>query len=101
MSKPQIYGGWGPEQRSDADIQALVDNNPQMISLLRAAMNDQVLQVTSLTYRSQVVAGINYVVKVRTQNNEHVLLRIFQPLPGQGQLELVKFKVTEPIPTEF
>ncbi|XP_063399430.1 cystatin-A2-like [Mytilus trossulus] len=102
MAKPLNIGGWGPELRSDADIQALVDNNPQMISLVRAALNDQDLQVTSLTYRSQRVAGMNYVVKVRIQSSEtqYALLRIYQPLPGQGQLELVKCKVIQPIPTE-
>lgn len=35
-----------------------------MIQAVKERRNDQNIQVTSLTYRSQLVAGNNYVVKV-------------------------------------
>ncbi|VDI09080.1 Hypothetical predicted protein [Mytilus galloprovincialis] len=101
-AKPQIlHGGWGPEQQCGGELQALVDNNPKMTALVRTSMNDQVLQITSLTYRSQVVGGTNYVIKGRTQDNVYLLLRISEPLPGQGPPELVRVMVTQPIETEF
>ncbi|XP_063399429.1 cystatin-A-like [Mytilus trossulus] len=100
--KQSLLGGYSEEKRSDADVQKLVDNNPQMILAVKGALNIiQTLQITSLTYRTQVVAGTNYIVKVKTQDNDYMLLRIFQPLPEQGKAELVKVEFTQPIPSDF
>ncbi|KAL8560165.1 hypothetical protein ACOMHN_021660 [Nucella lapillus] len=38
-----------------------------------------------LTFASQVVAGVNYFVKIEVDGDEHVHVRIFQPLPHTGQ----------------
>ena len=42
-----------------------------------------------VTYTSQVVAGTNYLVKVKVGESEYVHLKIYQPLPcAGGQPEL-------------
>ncbi|XP_052066051.1 stefin-C-like [Mytilus californianus] len=94
-------GGYGDEQRSDVEVQALVDNNPEMRKAVQRATNgNDPGHMTSLTYRTQVVAGTNYIVKVLTENKEYFLLLIFQPLPyTKEQPTLTSLQVTSPIPT--
>ncbi|NXK86079.1 CYTB protein, partial [Formicarius rufipectus] len=40
---------------------------------------------TAIAYRTQVVAGTNYFVKVQDSSTEYVHLRLFQSLPHENQ----------------
>ncbi|KFQ35304.1 Stefin-C, partial [Merops nubicus] len=39
----------------------------------------------AILYRTQVVAGINYFIKVQDDDNDYVHLRVFQGLPSENQ----------------
>ncbi|KFP54738.1 Cystatin-A [Cathartes aura] len=39
----------------------------------------------AIVYRSQVVAGINYFIKVQVSDVDYVHLRVFQSLPQENQ----------------
>ncbi|RXM28122.1 Cystatin-A1 [Acipenser ruthenus] len=42
-------------------------------------------EFTAVEFRSQVVAGMNYLIKVRVGGEEYVHLLVFQPLPYEGK----------------
>jgi cystatin-A/B len=37
------------------------------------------------SYKSQVVAGMNYVIKIAVGSDEYIHARVFKPLPHTGQ----------------
>ncbi|KAM6098834.1 cystatin-A-like [Theristicus caerulescens] len=40
---------------------------------------------TAIIYKTQVVAGMNYFIKVQVSNGDYVHLRVFQSLPQENQ----------------
>ncbi len=96
-----MCGGTGPEHEANEEIQQIVDE-------LRDHINQKTGQnyasLKAISYRSQVVAGMNYFVKViynihfknlfnsklmykkvNTGTDEHLHLRIYEPLPHTRQ----------------
>ncbi|XP_077155469.1 leukocyte cysteine proteinase inhibitor 1-like [Ranitomeya variabilis] len=72
-----LTGGFGPEKPADADVQAASDKvKAQFVK--ESGINAG--EFTALVYRSQVVAGINYIVKVWF-GDQCCHLKIFVPLP--------------------
>ncbi|KAH3725312.1 hypothetical protein DPMN_051146 [Dreissena polymorpha] len=82
MSEPMV-GGLGREKKADKEIQAACDGLKKEI--LEKAGKDGTEMFKALKYKSQVVAGTNYFVKIQVHpGGECVHARIFSPLPSKG-----------------
>lgn len=75
-----MCGGTSDAKPADAEIQAIINE-------VKGAVEDKVGKkldtYTPVSYKTQVVAGTNYFVKVNA-GDEHLHLRIFAPLPHTG-----------------
>ena len=60
------------------DVQAMIDSNLQEINSKLDAAHES---LTAVEYKTQVVAGTNYIVKCKTSGEEHVHVVLFKPLP--------------------
>ena len=80
-----LCGGFSDEQQATEEIQSLIDSLQPEIESGRGAYK----KFVALSFRQQVVAGMNYVIDFRAEreNGEVVKLQIkvFQPLPHTGQ----------------
>ncbi|XP_062598471.1 cystatin-B-like [Saccostrea cucullata] len=74
-------GGTSDCKPADAEIQSIINE-------VKGAVEDKVGRkldtYTPVSYKTQVVAGTNYFVKVNI-GDEHIHLRIFAPLPHTNQ----------------
>ncbi|NXM73187.1 CYTB protein, partial [Serilophus lunatus] len=48
-------------------------------------LNRNCAMFTAIVYKTQVVAGINYFIKVQVSDTEYVHLKVFQSLPHENQ----------------
>ncbi|XP_012635955.1 cystatin-A [Microcebus murinus] len=85
-SAKMIPGGLSDAKPATAEIQEIADKvKPQ----LEEKTNETYEEFEAVEYKTQVVAGINYYIKVRVCENCYMHLKVFKSLPGQGQgLEL-------------
>lgn len=58
--------------------------HPQVLAAVAAALGKPVASLTVESYRTQVVAGLNYRVLCRTDGGEAVVATAFKPLPHTG-----------------
>ena len=97
-----MCGGLGSIVDADANIQAIVD---QVLDSVNTQTGNKYSKLTAVKYGSQVVAGTNYFVKVLTDDNKYLHLRIFQALPhtnaGPELASLQKDKTEEEIVAYF
>ncbi|CAF0927925.1 unnamed protein product [Brachionus calyciflorus] len=77
-----ICGGLDDSRPADESIQSLVD---QIASQISAHTGSNFPRLTAVSYKSQVVAGTNYFVKIDA-GEEHIHARIFQGLPHTGSV---------------
>ena len=79
-----LPGGWGPEVQATVDDQALFTSE-DVLEEFGLDLED----ITAIAYRSQTVAGFNYIVKYRSTNLDgetvYFLARLFEPLPFTGE----------------
>ncbi|XP_071989372.1 cystatin-A-like [Engystomops pustulosus] len=79
---PVMEGGLGAENTADPEVQELVDAiKPEFLK--KSGINATKFKATK--YKTQVVAGTNYFVKVDVGGGQFVHLRIFKPLPHTGE----------------
>lgn len=74
-------GAHGNVKNADENIQNVVNS-------VRASVESQVGNVgdyVAVCYTSQVVAGINYKIKVRLNGDNHAHLAVYVPLPHTQQ----------------
>ncbi|XP_075707132.1 cystatin-A1-like [Rhinoderma darwinii] len=92
---PHLLGGVGELEPADPEVQAIVDLVKSEF-LKKSGVNAKAFQVVS--YKSQVVAGRNYFVKVRLGKDQFCHLSIFAPIPypkEKPQLKSFQLKKTE------
>uniref|UniRef100_A0A8D0GJR0 Cystatin B n=1 Tax=Sphenodon punctatus TaxID=8508 RepID=A0A8D0GJR0_SPHPU len=77
-----MTGGLSGTHPATPEIQRLVEKvKPQ----LEEKENKTYLLFKAIEYKTQVVAGTNYFIKVHCDTDEYVHLRVFQSLPHENQ----------------
>ncbi|XP_075707133.1 cystatin-A1-like [Rhinoderma darwinii] len=95
VNPPRLVGGLSKEKPADPEAQDVV-NSVESEFLKKSGVNAKTFQ--AVKYRSQVVAGKNYFVKVRLGKDQFCHLRIFAPLTytnNKPQLKSFQLKKTE------
>ncbi|KFU86442.1 Stefin-C, partial [Chaetura pelagica] len=77
-----VPGGLSETQPATPEIQRIVDAVKQQFEI---RVNKICHIFTAIVYRAQVVAGINYFIKVQVADDDYVHLRVFQALPHENQ----------------
>ncbi|XP_040517478.1 cystatin-A [Gallus gallus] len=76
-----MTGGLSDPKPATPEVQHLAD---QVKPQLESRENKTYQTFTAIIYRTQVVAGTNYFIKVQI-SDEYIHLKIFQPLPHENQ----------------
>nr|XP_034953315.1 cystatin-A-like [Zootoca vivipara]XP_034953316.1 cystatin-A-like [Zootoca vivipara] len=78
-----MAGGLTDASPSTPDVQQLAD---KMKSQIEQKENKVYTVFTAVEYKTQVVAGTNYFIKVDVGQGEYLHLRVFQPLPHKNEV---------------
>ncbi|XP_021529657.2 cystatin-A [Aotus nancymaae] len=77
-----IPGGLSEAKPATPEVQEIVDKvKPQ----LEEKTNEKYEELQAVEYKTQVVAGTNYYIKVRAGDNRYMHLKVFESLPGQNE----------------
>ena len=87
MQVRKMCGGTGDEQQAEADVQALVESVKEAV-VSELGTPPQELRATH--FKTQVVAGTNYFVRVHIGAGKHVHLRIYKHFSGTVSLHGVR-----------
>ncbi|KFO30703.1 cystatin-A [Fukomys damarensis] len=80
-----IPGGLSETRPATPEIQKIVDEvKPQ----LEEKTNESYQEFKAIEYKSQVVAGAIYYIKVQVGNNRYIHIKVIQRLPGQSEKTL-------------
>ena len=77
-----MMGGFGGAKNADNNVQALVDSHK---SDVESKLNEKFDTFEAVSYKTQVVAGTNYLVKVKVGDNKYVHIKIWKRLPHEGE----------------
>ncbi|XP_042854808.1 cystatin-B [Panthera tigris] len=77
-----MCGGPSATQPATAETQAIAD---QVKPQLEEQENKKYTIFKAVEFRSQVVAGTNYFIKVQVDDDEFVHIRVFQSLPHENK----------------
>ncbi|XP_068122362.1 stefin-C-like isoform X1 [Hyperolius riggenbachi] len=77
-----MAGAYGPPTPADDCEQAVCDQvKPQFLE--KSGVNTTMFVAKS--YRQQVVAGMNYLIKVQYADDTYAHILVFEPLPGENK----------------
>lgn len=82
-----LCGGTGDVQEATPEVQALVD---QVKDDLVASLGQAPATMHATHFKTQVVAGTNYFVRVHIGDDKHVHVRIYKHFSGSVDLHGVK-----------
>ncbi|KAG8450061.1 hypothetical protein GDO86_002615 [Hymenochirus boettgeri] len=84
-------GGLGGSQTADSEVQGICDQMKGEF-LKQSGVNASVFK--AIEYKTQVVAGTNYFIKVHLGGDKYAHIRVYQSLPHAGsKLRLDRFQV--------
>ncbi|XP_006215810.1 cystatin-A [Vicugna pacos] len=75
-------GGLTEAKPATPEIQEIANS---VKSQLEEKTNEAYEEFEAVEYKTQVVAGVNYYIKVRVGENKYIHLKIFKSLPQQNQ----------------
>ena len=81
-----MVGGFGEEHEMTEEVLSMVSALKEDIEV---QAGEKFETFNPISYKSQVVAGINFDVTVRTGEAKSVVVRIFKPLPHTGEQPMV------------
>ncbi|CAH3044746.1 unnamed protein product [Porites lobata] len=100
-AKDVVPGGLSPLKPADAEVQKICDQvKPQAEKMA----GQEFPEFKAISYKTQVVAGINYFIKVHVGGPSYVHLRVFQSLPVAGStltLSAIKTGMTKDDPINY
>ncbi|KAM6475010.1 cystatin-B-like [Liasis olivaceus] len=80
-----------------SELKAATEETQQIIQEIKSQLEEKESRnfdiFEAVSYRTQVVAGTNYFIKVHVGNDEYVHVRVFQRLPHENKpLELTSYQ---------
>lgn len=82
-----MCGGFTQNKPMDDEVKAIAN---EMKPKVETAMNKTFGVYEPVCYKTQVVAGVNYSIKVKVDGGKYLHMKIFKPLPCNGtELELL------------
>ncbi|XP_054569558.1 cystatin-B-like [Eptesicus fuscus] len=86
----RLMGGWSDTKPATAEIQAIAD---KVKAQLEEKENKKYPTFKATEYKSQVVAGTNYFIKVQVEDDDFVHIRVFRSLPHENKpLALTRYQ---------
>ena len=83
-----MCGGFGGPRPADDEVKELVKSVKTQIE---AKANAKYNVFEAVSFTTQVVAGTNFIVKVKVGSDQYIHVKIFRPLPCNG----TELEVTE------
>ncbi|KAH9525362.1 hypothetical protein Btru_001162 [Bulinus truncatus] len=78
MAQTKMCGAASEVKEATEEIQEIIK---EIRDELESKVNQKFPVYKAISYRSQVVAGTNFFVKIQVDDNDYVHVRIFRPLP--------------------
>ena len=76
-----MCGGFTGSKQADADIQLLADSVKVSVE---AKLNAKFETYEAVSYKSQIVNGTNYNIKVKVDDNNYIHIKVHKALPCYG-----------------
>ncbi|XP_065667799.1 cystatin-A isoform X1 [Hydra vulgaris] len=73
-----LCGGTSESRPADDEVKAIIEKIKDQVL---GKVNQSLDQYEAVSYKTQVVAGTNFFIKVKTGDNRFIHLRVFRPLP--------------------
>lgn len=87
-----MLGGLSEKKPSDSEIESILKN---LKSNIEERVNKELLILEGDSYKTQVVAGINYFIKAKIGKDEFIFVKVFRDLPCNNEMDkLISVKVS-------
>ena len=73
-----MCGGFGQSRPADDEVKAIAT---EMKPKVEQALGKTYTQFEAVSFTTQVVAGVNYKIKVKVGDEDYVHIKVFVPLP--------------------
>ena len=94
-----MSGGLSKVKSSDNDVDSIVNT---LKSDIEEKLLKELIELKCDSYKTQVVAGVNYYIKAKIDKNEYIFLKVFRDLPHNNQKDkLISVQVDKKITDEI